>query len=208
VGSEMCIRDSAYTDDEIGRILKAGGMNKARLLDDPACETADLLAKGKLVGWFQGGMEIGPRALGGRSILADPRDPDIRDRVNALKGRESWRPLAPSVTEEQARLFFDHPCPSPFMLIAFEANEKARREIPGVVHVDGTVRAQTVSPDVQPRFHALLSAFKERTGVAAVLNTSFNVGPEPIVCTPRDALMTFYSSGLDALVAGSWLLEK
>jgi carbamoyltransferase len=104
--------------------------------------------------------------------------------------------------------YFDLWCDSPFMLLAFQANEAAKKEIPGVVHADGSVRAQIVQPETQPRFAGLLEAFRTRTGVGALLNTSFNIGPEPIVCTPRDALMSFYASSLDALVMGNWIIEK
>ncbi len=197
-----------FGDGEIREALERTRMGNFRPMDDPAEETAALLAKGRIVGWFQGRMEIGPRALGGRSILADPRDPALAARVNALKGREPWRPLAPSVAIEDAPRYFDRWCESPFMLIAFAANDAAKAEIPGVIHVDGSVRAQTVTASAQPEFHALISAFRRLTGVGAVLNTSFNVGQEPIVCTPRDALMTFYSSQMDALVMGRWIAEK
>jgi carbamoyltransferase len=197
-----------YTDAEIEAALRASRMNNFRRLDDPAEEASALLEDGKVLGWFQGRMEVGPRALGGRSILADPRDKTIADRVNRLKGREPWRPLAPSVLAEDAPRYFRKWCDSPFMLVAFDATDEARNEIPGVVHVDGTVRAQTVTEETQPLFHRLISAFRKRTGTGALLNTSFNVGREPIICTPRDALMTFYASGLDALVMGSWLVEK
>ena len=198
----------AYTDEAVEAVLVDVGVASWRKAEDICDEAARRLAEGEVVGWFQGPMEFGPRALGGRSILADPRDPALADRVNAIKGREPWRPLAPSIQEEEAPRLFDDWCPSPFMLIAFQANDTCRSEIPGVVHVDGSVRAQTVSRETQPGFHSLLGAFRERTGVGALLNTSFNVAREPIVCTPRDALMTFYSSGLDALVLGRWLVEK
>ncbi len=197
-----------FTDEQVRTALTRTRMGNFRPMDDPAAEAAALLAKGRIIGWFQGGMEIGPRALGGRSILADPRDPEIAAKVNRIKGREPWRPLAPSVLLEDMPRYFDVWRESPFMLVAFMANGAARSEVPGVVHVDGSVRAQTVSKAVQPEFHALISAFKALTGAGAVLNTSFNIGPEPIVCTPRDAVMSFYSSPLDALVMGRWLVEK
>ncbi len=168
-----------------------------------------MLADGKVVAWFQGPMEAGPRALGGRSILADPRDAASRDRVNAaIKFREYWRPFCPSLTEESAARFLDGGEPAPYMILAHEATDEARQKLPAVVHVDGTVRSQTVSADSHPRYHRLLEAFAERTGVPVVLNTSFNVRGEAIVCSPRDALRTFWSTGIDALAIGSYLVEK
>jgi carbamoyltransferase len=167
------------------------------------------LCEGKVLGWFQGRMEGGPRALGGRSILADPRAIESRDRVNAaIKFREYWRPFCPSLLEEAAARFMREAVPAPFMITAFEATEEAKAQCPAVVHVDGTMRVQTVDGQAQPRFHALLEAFGRRTGVPVLLNTSFNVKGEAIVCSPRDALRTFCSTGLDALAIGRCLVEK
>ena len=198
----------AWSDEEIEEQLRACGLAYRRAADVCA-ETADLLAAGKVVGWFQGRMEAGPRALGGRSILADPRDAASRDRVNAaIKFREYWRPFCPSLTVESAERFLADGEAAPYMILAFTASEEARRELPAVVHVDGTVRVQTVDAGSHPLYHRLLEAFAERTGVPVVLNTSFNVRGEAIVCSPRDALRTFWSTGLDALAIGPFVVEK
>ena len=174
-----------------------------------ARETARLIAEGNIVGWFQGKMEAGPRALGQRSILADPRDIASRDKVNAvIKFREYWRPFCPSILKERAADYFDRYTDAPFMVIAFEANEKLRSDAPAVVHVDGTSRVQFVDGDILPLYHGLISEFEKLTGVGALLNTSFNVKGEPIVCTVRDALRTFWSTGLDVLAIGDFIVKK
>jgi carbamoyltransferase len=176
-----------------------------RLADTVAAE----LAAGRIVGWVDGRMEAGPRALGHRSILADPRHVDARDRVNAvIKYREMWRPFCPSMPAERASDYLVRHTRAPFMIIAFEANERMAREAPAVVHVDGTARVQLVDATLEPRYHALLTAFGARTGTPILLNTSFNVKGEPIVCTPFDALRTFWSTGLDLLVLGDCLIRK
>ncbi len=198
----------SWDDDAIEDQIRACGY-RYRRCDDVCRETAELLAAGRVVGWFQGPMEAGPRALGGRSILADPRAVESRDRVNgAIKFREYWRPFCPSLTVESAGRFLAGADEAPYMILAFEATEEARRKLPAVVHVDGTVRAQTVDRDSHPLYHRLLEAFAERTGVPVVLNTSFNVRGEAIVCSPRDAFRTFWSTGLDALAIGPFLIEK
>ncbi|MGM0594494.1 MAG: carbamoyltransferase family protein [Pseudomonadota bacterium] len=180
-----------------------------RRIPDPAREAARRLADGQVIGWFQGATEFGPRALGNRSILADPRTPAMRDRVNSrIKEREGYRPFAPSVLEEAAEAYFPGLGASPYMLFIVPASDRARREIPAAVHVDGTSRPQAVSAQANPRYHRLISRFAEETGVPAVLNTSFNVAGEPIVNTPADAIRCFFGSGLDALVMGEYLLEK
>lgn len=172
-------------------------------------KVATLISQGKIVGWFQGRMEGGPRALGSRSILADPRDVQSRDKVNGvIKYRELWRPFCPSMTEEAARKYFKRYTRSPFMIITFEANEQMAREVPAVVHVDGTARPQIVDSECNPRYYNLLKEFEKLTGIAVVLNTSFNVKGEPIVCTPQDAIRTFYATGLDALAIGDFLVTK
>jgi carbamoyltransferase len=181
-----------------------------RVAPDPAATAAEALAAGRIVGWFDGRMEFGPRALGARSILADPREKSIKDRLNAeVKFREAFRPFAPAVLEEAAGEWFDDARPSPFMLLAFAARDRAREKIPGVVHVDGSARVQTVGKtDGPPRFRRLLEAFGERTGVPVVLNTSFNVRGEPIVRTPDEALACFDRTGMDLLVLGDRVVEK
>jgi carbamoyltransferase len=198
----------SWSDEDIELQVKSCGLAYRRCADI-ASDTARILADGKVVGWFQGRLEGGPRALGGRSILADPRSVAVRDRVNAaVKFREYWRPFCPSLTEEAAERFLVKPAAAPFMILAFEATEEARRRTPAVVHVDGTMRPQTVDPESNPRYYQLLKAFEARTGVPVLLNTSFNVKGEAIVCSPRDALRTFWSTGLDALAIGSFLIEK
>jgi carbamoyltransferase len=150
-------------------------------------------------------MEFGPRALGNRSILSHPGSIELRDRVNELKGREAWRPLAPSILVEEANEYFELDGESPFMLLAVPARDRARQEAPAVVHVDGTARPQTVRRDLNPRLHELLRGFRERTGLPLVLNTSFNAAGEPIVASPADAVGTFLKTGLDALFCGSFV---
>jgi carbamoyltransferase len=197
-----------YDDDDIEDQLRQCGLAYRRP-DDLAGATAELLAAGKIVGWFQGRMEGGPRALGGRSILADPRAVAARDRVNAaIKFREYWRPFCPSLTVESAARYLKRAAPAPFMIIAFEATDQALRDVPAVVHVDGTMRVQTVDAETNPRYHAMLRAFEMKTGVPVLLNTSFNVKGEAIVCTPRDALRTFFATGIDALAIGAFIVEK
>lgn len=171
-------------------------------------EVADRLAAGQVIGWFQGRMELGPRALGNRSILASPRSTEIRDRVNRLKGREQWRPLAPSVLAERAGHYFELSGESPFMLFATKVRADVRHEVPAVVHIDGSARPQTVRRDENPALHGLIEAFENRTGVPLVLNTSFNAAGEPIVCTPADATRTFLATGLDALACGEFIVQR
>ncbi len=167
----------------------------------------DRLAQGGIVGWFQGAMELGPRALGARSFLADPRRPEMRERLNALvKKREAFRPFAPSVLLKEAgrHLELDHP--SPFMLLTCQV--RSPLELPAVTHVDGSARPQTVDPRHAPRYAKLLEAFEKRTGCPVLVNTSFNMRDEPIVCTPDDALSCMIRSGVDALAIEDFLLDK
>ncbi|GMU92771.1 MAG: carbamoyltransferase [Candidatus Hydrogenedentota bacterium] len=172
-------------------------------------QVADRLAQGLIVGWFQGRMEFGPRALGSRSILADPTRPDMKDLINRhVKHREEFRPFAPACLEERAHEYFEGCRSSPFMLFVYPVRAEVRKKIPAVTHVDGTARVQTVARDVNPRFYALIEAFETRRGVPMVLNTSFNVMGEPIVHTPEDAVRCFYSTGIDALVMGDYLIVK
>lgn len=170
---------------------------------------AQLLVEGKIIGWFQGRMEMGPRALGNRSILADPRDPRIKDLLNArVKFRESFRPFAPSVLEERAGEWFNSRHPSPYMILVYDVLPDRRHRIPAVTHVDGTGRVQTVSRVHNPRYHALISEFERLTGVPVVLNTSFNIRGEPIVNTPEQAIECFLKSGIDVLFLGDFMLSK
>lgn len=176
---------------------------------DPAATAAEMLAAGKILGWFQGRMEFGPRALGSRSILADPRDPEMNIKVNnAVKFREWWRPFAPSMLAEVAEQYLESATDSPFMILTAQVKPEKRDVIPSVTHVDGSARPQTVERDVNPLYWRLIAEFGKRTGVPVVMNTSFNLRGEPIVCTPTDAIRTFFSSGMDALVIGNFVVEK
>jgi carbamoyltransferase len=202
----------AYTDSDM---LTALEKRKAELQwersGNIATTVAEKLAAGKVVGWFQGRMEFGPRALGNRSILADPRDAGMKDRINAtVKKREPFRPFAPAVIEEDAHEYFDMTGlrSSPFMLFTVPVREEKKRVIPAVTHVDGTARIQTVSRKTNPRFADLLEEFRNRTGVPVLLNTSFNVKNEPIVCTPTDALRCFLSTDIDVVALGDFFVQK
>jgi carbamoyltransferase len=177
--------------------------------DDICREAAKLLAEGKIFGWFQGGSEFGPRALGNRSIIADPRTADIRDRLNkVVKHRQAFRPFAPIVLAERAPEIFEDYAESPFMLLAFRVKPEWRDRIPAIVHVDGTARLQTVTEDTNPRLHRLLKEFDALTGIPVLVNTSFNVKGEPIVETPQDALNCFLSTGMECLVLDDRLITK
>ncbi len=198
----------AYTNEEIESAL---GTYKLRYtkLEDSAKTGAELLAAGRIFGWFQGRMEFGPRALGSRSILADPRDPEMNAKVNnAVKFREWWRPFAPSMLAEAAGDYLESATDSPFMILTAPVKPEKRSVIPAVTHVDGSARPQTVERDINPLYWRLIDEFGKRTGVPVVMNTSFNLRGEAIVNTPTDAIRTFFSSGMDALVIGSFLVEK
>jgi len=195
-------------DDDIEDVLKRCGVAYARS-NDIARSVAIELAEGRVVGWFQGRMEAGPRALGQRSILADPRHVGVRDRVNnVIKYREPWRPFCPSMTAESADRYLENWDDAPFMVVAFHAKPKLSEDAPAIVHVDGTVRVQMVHQATNPLFHRLLKRFEQLTGVPVLLNTSFNVKGEPIVCTATDALRTFFGTGMDSLALGNFLVKK
>jgi len=179
-----------------------------RRLDNVPEDTASLLEQDLIIGWFQGAMEFGPRALGARSILASPINPSMQDRLNDIKDREDFRPVAPVVLEEEVDEWFVDAGPSPFMLFVFEVRPDKAGVIPAVRHVDGTARVQTINRSQHPRYFDLVAAFGRRTGVPVLVNTSFNIRGEPIVCTPRDAVAAFYASPLDALVIGSFVVRK
>jgi carbamoyltransferase len=198
----------SFTDEEIQRSLASTGI-PFRQVDDCASETARLVADGKVVGWFQGRAEIGPRALGSRSILADARRPDMQDIVNhQVKRREWFRPFAPSVLAEHADPYFVDYYPNAFMLLVQPVRPERRHEVPAITHVDGTARLQTVTEHANPLFHRLLTEFRRLTGVPMVLNTSFNLRGEPIVHRPEEAIADYLRSGMDALVMGNCLAEK
>ena len=198
-----------YTDEEIRAVLET---NKIPYSKPPALESvvADRLADGDLVGWFQGRLEMGPRALGNRSILADPRTVDSRNRVNRyVKHREEWRPFAPSLLAEAADTYLVDCEHSPYMIKTFDVTQRAVEEIPAALHpADQTTRPHTVTREANPRYYDLISAFADQTGVPVVLNTSFNDSGEPIVTTPTEALKDFYGMGLDVLVIGEYVIEK
>ena len=171
--------------------------------------TAEKIATGNIVSWFQGRMEAGPRALGNRSILADPRDISNRDRVNEkVKFRELWRPFCPSVLMEHREEYFELSTQCPYMINTFAVTETARKKAPAIVHVDGTARPQFVTKKAIPRYHQLISEFHKLTGVPILLNTSMNIKGEPICCTPDDALQLFFATDIDILVLGDYILEK
>jgi carbamoyltransferase len=192
-------------------------------------ETAKALAEGKAIGWMQGRMEFGPRALGNRSILGDPRSPKMQSLLNLkVKYRESFRPFAPSVLREEVAEWFDLDSDSPYMLLVADVANKHRREmtkeeealfgieklnvprstLPAITHVDYSARIQTVHADTNPRYHALISAFKAKTGCPVVVNTSFNVRGEPLVCSPEDAFRCFMGTEIEVLVVGNCMLRK
>jgi carbamoyltransferase len=197
-----------FSCEDIETVLRTYKLHYTRSRDVSSC-AAELLAAGKIIGWFQGRMEFGPRALGSRSILADPRDPEMTTRVNnAVKFREWWRPFAPSLLAESAKEYLESATNSPFMILTSQVKREKRSEIPAVTHVDGSARPQTVEKDVNPLYWRLISEFANRAGVPVVMNTSFNLRGEPIVCTPTDAIRTFFSSGMDALVIGDFIVEK
>ncbi|MFL6262965.1 MAG: carbamoyltransferase [Thermoanaerobaculia bacterium] len=199
-----------WSADEIAGLLTATGIRahdfrgwEADLLE----AVVDRLERGQVVGWFHGPLELGPRALGGRSLLADPRDPEMRDRLNWLvKKREAFRPFAPSVLAGHAGAHFDLDHPSPYMLETCRVISPL--DLPAVTHVDGSARPQTVDPETSPRYAALLEAFRRRTGCPVLVNTSFNVRGEPIVASPVDALSCMGVSGIDAVVLEDFLIDR
>lgn len=197
----------AYDDDEIEALLQQAKLPYRRS-SALAEDVAALLAEDKVMGWFQQRMEFGPRSLGARSILASPLHADMQARLNQIKDREDFRPVAPVVTEEAAPDWFERATVAPFMTFVFRVRADRADRIPAVRHVDGTARVQTVRADQNLQLHALLQAFGRRTGVPVLVNTSFNTRGEPIVCTPRDALESFCSTPLDALAIGPFILDK
>ncbi len=200
----------AFTSEEVASFVESTGM-KARDFRDRQDEllevVAKMLAAGKIIGWFHGRMEFGPRALGARSILADPRGDKTQERINSIiKQRESFRPFAPAVLEERAGIHFDLDHASRYMLETCQV--KSPIKLPAITHVDGSARVQTVSEETNPRFAQLLRIFERLTGCPILLNTSFNMNYEPIVCTPTDALICFIRSGLDALVLEDFIFDR
>jgi carbamoyltransferase len=197
----------AYDDDEIEEFLKQAKLSYRRA-SDLSAEVAELLMQNKVIGWFQGRMEFGPRALGARSILASPLDASMQQRLNTIKDREDFRPVAPVVLEEEAANWFVDGNVSPFMVFVYDVRKDCEDRIPAVRHVDGTARIQTINRSQNPAYYDLLKAFAERSGVPVLINTSFNTRGEPVVCNPRDAVESFCTTPLDALAIGSFIVQK
>ena len=199
----------AFTNDQIRKYLDQIKAPYHFIADDELVKkTAELIADENVVGWFQGRMEFGPRALGNRSILADARDEKMRDTLNLkIKFREGFRPFAPTVLEEKASEYFDIDCPSPYMLLVAEVRPD-KRIIPAVTHKDFSARLQTVNEHQNPRFYRLIKEYEKITGVPVIINTSFNIRGEPIVCTPQEAYRCFMYTKMDCLVLGNYLLLK
>jgi carbamoyltransferase len=219
-----------FSDDEtVQQLAQFGAVYKRVSGDELYRTTADILSREKVIGWFQGRMEFGPRALGSRSIIGDPRSTDMQATMNLkIKFRESFRPFAPAVMREHVSEYFEMDCDSPYMLLVAPVQESRRKkmseeerglfgiaklnvpksDIPAVTHVDYSARIQTVSQSQHPTFYKLLSAFKEKTGCAVLVNTSFNVRGEPIVCTPADAYACFMRTNMDALIVGNIVMLK
>lgn len=203
----------SFTDDQILEALNQRDLRYEYFdrEEDLLNKTAQMIEDGKVIGWFQGRLEFGPRALGARSLVADARNPKMKDIINAkVKFREAFRPFAPSVLKEHAHEYFEMPegMDAPFMLLVPKVRQEMHRVLPAVTHEDGTGRVQTVTDEDNGRYYRLIKAFGDRTGVPVVINTSFNVRGEPIVCTPTDAVNTFLNTGIDAVVMGNYVLTE
>jgi carbamoyltransferase len=202
-----------YSQEEIRRAIESSGLGQkgcaiTELKEELTRRAAAIIADGKILGWFQGRAEWGPRALGNRSIVADPRRPEMKEILNRrIKHREIFRPFAPSILAEATAEYFEKSHPSSFMTLAYSVRPEKREKIPAPTHVDGTGRLQTVSREANPRYHGLISAFRDLTGVPVVLNTSFNDN-EPIVCRPEEAIDCFQRTQMDALVLGDFLITR
>lgn len=198
----------SFSDSEIKKVLDSCGL-RYEYHKDIAGVAAELVAKNKIIGWFQGRMEAGPRALGNRSILANPTNPKMKDILNSrVKHREPWRPFCPSLLNDDRAKYFSADKESPFMILAFHVKEEMQKEIPAIVHVDGTARPQTVTKKQNPLYYKFLKNMKKETGHGVVINTSFNVKGEPIVNRPEDAVRCFFGTGLDAVCIGNYLVKK
>jgi carbamoyltransferase len=221
-GIERFVMDHAYwgpsfSNKEIAKLLAEKGDElqskgcKSELIEDESelCRrTAEAIDEGKVIGWFQGRMEWGPRALGNRSIICDPRRSDMKDILNLkIKRRESFRPFAPSILREAVTAWFEQDDNVPFMMKVFQIREEKRSVIPAVTHVDGSGRLQTVSEKTNPRYYRLIGAFRDISGVPLVLNTSFNEN-EPIVCKPEEALDCFLRTKMDVLVMQNYMIVR
>jgi carbamoyltransferase len=208
------VMEHAYTGPEFGNgqieeMLNQSGLLYRKLADGELTQmAAQAISEGKIVGWFQGRMEFGPRALGNRSIIVDPRRPEMKDTLNArIKKREPFRPFAPSILEERVGEYFEQTHPSPTMLMVYQVKKGKQSTIPAVTHVDGSGRLQTVSRATNPRYFQLISDFEKLTGVPVVLNTSFNED-EPIVCSPVEALNCFQRTRMDVLFLGNYMVQR
>jgi carbamoyltransferase len=199
-----------YTDDEIdARLRPFADRHRLRVVEASCDGLAAELAAGKVIGTFQGRLELGPRALGNRSVLADPRSTAIKDRINGiLKGRDPFVPFAPMLLAGDAHLYWGGPADYRYMTFAVEASEYARRETPAAVHADGTMRPQVVAPEDNPWAHRLLEAFKRRTGIGLLINTSFNRHGLPMVGSPEDALEHLARGWVDGVALGKWYVER
>ncbi|MBU1628190.1 carbamoyltransferase, partial [bacterium] len=196
-----------YSDETIKSAIENTSF-AFKKVDDVVKVGAQLLADDEIIGWFQGCMEFGPRALGNRSILANPTKYETRDKVNKIKKRELWRPLAPSILEEDMIDWFENPYPTPFMTLNLRFKKDVQEKVPAVVHIDGTARVQSVNIKNNELYYKLIKKFKEKTGIPILLNTSFNSKGEPIVCSPEDALRTFENSPLKHLLISSYHVTK
>lgn len=197
-----------WSNQDIKAALEETGVSYAAC-SDVTTRGAELLADGNILGWFQGRMEMGPRALGNRSILANPGDAAMKDRVNnRVKHREDWRPFGPSVVVEQRERYFPTSVSAPYMTMALPTTPAGRRDLSAAMHVDATARAQVVTPEANPRYHALITEFGKLTGIHGVLNTSFNLKGDPIVNTPYDAIAMFQQTGMDHLVIGDFVVSR
>jgi carbamoyltransferase len=197
-----------YTNDEIKKILDGNSL-KYSYIENIELEAAKSLAAGKVIGWHQGRMELGQRALGNRSILGDPRNPGMKDKINKLiKHREWYRPFAPSILEEYQDAYFEGGMDSPFMQLVFPIRAQVRDLIPAVTHIDGSGRVQTVSKKSNMRYWKLINEFRKLTNIPMLLNTSFNDNDEPVVCSPKDAIRTFFGTGLEELYIGNFKITK
>ncbi|MCH7818208.1 MAG: carbamoyltransferase [Candidatus Marinimicrobia bacterium] len=200
----------SFSNEEIKKLLDERDAIYTKLSDDELCSTAaEYLHKNLIIGWFQGRMEFGPRALGNRSILANATNPEMKDILNArVKFREDFRPFAPAVLEERSNEYFDIDFKSPYMLFVPQVKEGMGEKIPSVTHTDNSARIQTVNKDENPRYYKLIEEFEKRSGVPVIINTSFNIRGEPIVCTPEDAYNCFLKTDIDFLFMGNYLVEK
>jgi carbamoyltransferase len=199
---------TSYTNEQLAKVIAQSKLS-AEYHENIEEVTAKELHEGKIVAWFQGKMEIGPRALGSRSILANPTLPHMKEQLNAeVKHREAFRPFAPSAIVDVKEKYFDLEVEDPFMLKVCNVRPEARALLPAITHVDGTARLQTVRRELNPRYYDLIAAFGRLSGVPVVLNTSFNVMGEPIVESPTQAIRCFFTTGLDVLVMGNYLIRK